>query len=188
VVRCFFDSGRRWKSYSTPRQGALVHAVGALVGKFSTGLGDSSRPAILLTGYKTYGGVTGINTAMGSTPTTPLSVKSASKLAPGWYTRPSAVEPCSPKTPSRTQRTLVQTTSDRAAKAKPVADMSKRATSDSEEESPRTLSGTSFFNIDNPTTPGMSRGGLLATEEGEDGSDVTAEMAQLESRKRRRAK
>src|SRR5208282_2537145 len=75
VVRCFFDSGPRWKSYSLPRQGALVHAVGSLVGKFSMGP-ENIRPAIFLNGYKALGSVTGVDDGIGLAPTTPSSMKS----------------------------------------------------------------------------------------------------------------
>ena len=41
VEHCFFESGPRWRSYSIPRQGAFVGAVGTLVGKFPKDLDDS---------------------------------------------------------------------------------------------------------------------------------------------------
>jgi hypothetical protein len=161
VVRCFFDSGPRWKSYSIPHQGALVHAVGTLVGKFSMGH-DSIRPAILLNGYKALGGITAIDAAIGLAPTTPSSMRATSKLAPPGYTKPAAVAPWSPETPSRLQVTQAPiATSATVAPAKLLTD-TQRATSDSE--------------------------GELAAEQLEDEADVATKRGQLASRKRRRVR
>ena len=164
MVRCFFDNGPRWKSYSIPRQGALVHAVGPLVGKFSIGH-HTIRPAILLSGYKALGGVTAIDTAIGLAPTTPSSGKPTSKLAPPGYTKPTAVAPWSPETPSHPQ--VTQTPSTTASKARLVTDINKETTSESEGESLQTL---------------------LAAEQLEDEADVAAKKGQMASRKRRRVR
>jgi hypothetical protein len=164
VVRCIFDSGPRWKSYSIPCQGSFVHAVGTLVGKFCMSH-NSIRPAILLSGYKALGGVTAMNTAIGLAPTTPSSMKPTSKLAPPGYTKPAAVATWSPETPSYPK--VMQATSAKLAKAKLVTGMSKEATSDSEGESLQTL---------------------LAAEQLGDEADVAAQRGQLASRKRPRVK
>ena len=160
VVRCFFDSGPRWKSYSIPHQGALVHAVGTLVGKFSMGH-DSIRPAILLNGYKALGGITAIDAVMGPAPTTPSSMRTTSKLAPLGYTKPTAVALWSPETPSRLQVTQAIATSATVATAKLLTD-TQGATSDSE--------------------------GELAVEQFEDEANVATKRGQLASRKRRRVR
>lgn len=160
VVRCFFDSGPRWKSYSIPHQGTLVHAVGTLVGKFSMGH-DSIRPAILLNGYKTLGGITAIDAAIGPAPTTPSSMKATSKLAPPGYTKPTAVAPWSLETPSRLQVTQAPATSAIVAPAEQLTD-TQGTMSDSE--------------------------GELAAEQLEDEADVATKRGQLASRKRRRVR
>ena len=100
VVRCFFDSGPRWKSYSIPRQGALVHAVGTLVGKFSM-VHDSIRPAILLNGYKALGDMIAMDAIIGLTLTTLLLMRKTLKLAPPRYTKLAIVALQSLETPSR---------------------------------------------------------------------------------------
>jgi hypothetical protein len=164
VVRCIFDSGPRWKSYSLPHQGAFVHAVGILVGKFSMGH-ESIRPAIFLNGYKALGGVISMDDGIGLALTTPSSMKSTSKLAPPGYTKPTAVAPWSPETPSRLQATQALAASARVAKPKPVTD--RRTTSDSEGESLQTL---------------------LTAEQLENEADVAAKEGQLASRKRRRVR
>jgi hypothetical protein len=160
VVRCFFDSGPRWKSYSIPHQGALVHVVGTLVGKFSMGH-DSIRPAILLNGYKALGGITAIDAVIGPAPTTPSSMRTTSKLAPLGYTKPAVVAPWSLETPSRLQVTQALATSATVAPAKLLTD-TQGATSDSE--------------------------GELAAEQLEDEADVAIKRGQLASRKRRRVR
>jgi hypothetical protein len=164
VVRCIFDSGPRWKSYSLPRQDAFVHVVGILVGKYSMGH-ESIRPAIFLHGYKALGGVIGMDDGIGLAPTTPSSMKSTSKLAPPGYTKPAAVELWSPETPSHLQATQAPAASARVAKAKPVTD--RRTTSDSEGESLQTL---------------------LTAEQLENEADVATKEGQLASRKRRRVR
>ena len=141
-----------------------MHAVGTLVGKFSIGR-NIIRPAILLNGYKGLGGVTAADAAMGLAPTTPSSMKPTSKLAPPGYTKPTAVAPRSPETPSHPQ--VTRATSAKVAKAGLVTDMSKEATSDSEGESLQTL---------------------LAAEQLEDEADVATKRGQLASRKRRKVR
>jgi hypothetical protein len=160
VVRCFFDSGPRWKSYSIPHQGALVHAVGTLVGKFSMGH-DSIRPTILLNGYKALGGITAIDAVIGPAPTTPSSMRTTSKLAPLGYTKPAVVAPWSPETPTRLQVTQALATSATVATAELLTD-TQGATSDSE--------------------------GELAVEQLEDEANVATKRGQLASRKRRRVR
>jgi hypothetical protein len=160
VVRCFFDSGPRWKSYSIPHQGALVHTVGTLVGKFSM-VHDSIRPAILLNSYKALGGMTAVDATMGLTPTTPSLMRATSKLAPPGYTKPATVAPQSPETPSRLQVTQAPATSATVAPAKLLTD-TQGATSNSE--------------------------GELAAEQLEDEADVATKRGQLASRKRRRVR
>ena len=138
-----------------------MHVVGTLVGKFSM-VHDSIRPAILLNGYKALGGMTAIDAAtMGLAPTTPSSMGATSKLAPPGYTKPAAVAPQSPETPSRLQVTQAPATSATVAPAKLLTD-TQGATSDSE--------------------------GELAAEQLEDEADVATKRGQLASRKRRRVR
>ena len=139
VVRCLFDNSVRWKSYSIPRQGALVHIVGNLAGKFHTNVNNSTtRPAILITAYKALGSIATTELAMSPISATPPSTGGVSKLAlaPPGYTKPATTASWSPKTPSKLQNTQAVATADKITRGKRAADQSEEASSDSECKSP----------------------------------------------------
>jgi len=182
VVRCFFENVKRWTSYYIPRPGAIVHVVGTLAGTFSTQLDGSIQPAIILTSYNKLSGVTAIDTAIGLSPATPSS-KSTSKLAPPGYTKPTAG---SPETPSRPRNTRAQIAVARVAGAESVEDMSRDTTSDTEGESPRTLTSRSLPENDSLAAPIIFRSRGQAAKELEDEADEFVRGGQQESRKRRR--
>ena len=50
LLRCFFDTGKRWEGYEPPCSGILDHIVGQLVGRYSDG--DDQKPAVLITDFK----------------------------------------------------------------------------------------------------------------------------------------
>jgi hypothetical protein len=64
TVRCFFDLGKRWESFRSPRARTLIHIVGQLVGYFQAG--DHKCPAILITDYRSLTTTTSIDPAPAS--------------------------------------------------------------------------------------------------------------------------
>src|SRR5436305_6361783 len=89
TVRCIFDNNARWRNFTIPRQGSLLHIAGELVGKFR--MGDVEHPAILITGYRS---LTGALTSE-SSPATPLAKSTGfPKIVPPGYRKPN--------TPSKT--------------------------------------------------------------------------------------
>src|SRR4051794_14092662 len=140
VIYCFFDNNRRWKNYTLPSQGALVHVVGRLVGSSNLSSNDFC-PALIITGYKSLSGV--VSTS--STPSlSPLSAKSTSKLAPPGYTKPSTTVRA-PTTPSHAQKVL----SGKATKKRKVVD------DESEDESFQTLPTTPVAGVDSIELPNV---------------------------------
>ena len=50
ILRCFFDTGRRWEAYEPPRAGTLVHIIGQLIGRYK--VGHDEKPAVLITDFR----------------------------------------------------------------------------------------------------------------------------------------
>jgi hypothetical protein len=162
-----------------------VHVVGGLVGKFNMGQENSTRPAILLNGYKAFSGALTTDAATPA-PATPLSTRSASSLAPPGYTKPVPTASWSPKTPSRSRNKQVLLAKNKTTRAKGV--------SGSEDESQQTPPDAFIFNddsVDTPTTfydaPSFEDG-VLGVGSLEDDVDVVAKNTKLTSQKRRRVK
>ena len=50
IIRCFFDTRRRWEAYEPPRARTLVHIIGQLIGQYK--IGQDEKPAVLITDFK----------------------------------------------------------------------------------------------------------------------------------------
>ena len=50
MLRCFFDTGKRWESYEPPRTRTLVHIIGQLIGRYR--MDYDEKPAVLITDFK----------------------------------------------------------------------------------------------------------------------------------------
>jgi hypothetical protein len=185
VVRCFFDNSPRWRAYSIPRQGGLVHVVGGLVGKFNIGHENSTQPAILLNAYKAFSGTLATESTTTPALMTPQSTKSTSSLAPPGYTKPVPRASWSPKTPSHSR--------NKTTRPKRVR-VSKDTISGSEDESQQAPPNASIFNDDSVETPSTFydapsfEDGVLGAGSMEDEVDAVARNTRLTSQKRRRVK
>jgi hypothetical protein len=189
VVRCFFDYSPRWKAYTIPRRGSLVHIIGAWVGRYTLeGEVGQFQPAILVMGgFKSLASGLAIDGGTIADPTTPSPKKAIPRFAPPGYSGPKPLPSSTPMTPSQSQplpRPLAQGT---PIKAEPP-DASVEISSDSGAESYQTPPKTNSLDNDGTNDIPSFRDGVLGGAKIEEHATTIISESQVGSRKRRRAK
>jgi hypothetical protein len=185
VVRCFFDYSPRWKAYTIPRRGSLIHAIGAWVGRYTLeGEVGQFQPAILVTGgFKSLASGTATDGVTIADPTTPSPKKAIPRVSPPGYSGPNPLPSSTPVTPSQClPRPLAQATPIKTE----IPDASTEISSNSGAESHQTLTRTNSVGDDGTIDTPSFRDGVLGSAVIEEHAAVIASENQAGSRKRRR--
>ena len=187
AVRCFFDYSPRWKAYTIPRRGSLVHAIGAWVGRYALeGVGDQFQPAILVTGgFKSLASGPATDGGTTTDPATPSPKKAIPRFAPPGYSGLRPLPSSTLVTPSQRQplpQPLAQGTPVKAE----LLNASLEISSDSGVESYQTLLKTNSVDDDSTNDTPSFRDGVLGSAKIEEYATVGPRGSPVGSRKRRR--
>jgi hypothetical protein len=187
AVRCFFDYSPRWKAYTIPRCGSLVHAIGAWVGRYALeGERGQFQPAILVTGgFKSLANGPATDGGTIADPATPSPKKAIPRFAPPGYSGLRPLPSSTPVTPSQCQplpRPLAQGTPVMAE----LLGASLEISIDSGEESYQTLPKANSVDNDSTNDTPSFRDGVLGSAKVEEHATVSPSEGRVGSRKRRR--